>query len=334
LKIALIIVNWNGGDDLLGCLECVATQDRRPDRVIVVDNASQDGSLEAALPRFPFVEAIRLARNAGFAAANNLALRSCDDCDWIALLNPDAFPAPSWLARLAAAAEGHPGHAAFASQLRSAADEGLLDGAGDVYHVSGLAWREAHGSPLRPSEGPRDVFSACAAAALYRRDALVEIGGFDERYFCYLEDVDLGFRLRLRGHGCLYVPEAVVRHVGSGTTGKGSDFSTYHGHRNLVWTFFKDMPAALLALYLPQHALLNVVSLVSFSARGQARVILRAKWDALRGLPAVLRDRRRVQRGRRVRARELLRWMARGWLTPYAVRAARGLMNRDAPKPA
>jgi GT2 family glycosyltransferase len=324
VRIAVVIVNWNGGDTLCECLRSVASQERRPDRVIVVDNASGDGSLETALSRFPFVEPIRLGANVGFAAANNVALQACPDCDGVALLNPDAFPAPSWLARLAAAAEGNPGHAAFASQLRSATDGALLDGTGDVYHVSGLVWREGHGGPLRAAESPREVFSACAAAALYRRAALVEIGGFDERFFCYLEDVDAGFRLRLRGHRCLYVPDAVARHVGSATTGKGSNFSTYHGHRNLVWTFFKDMPGALLALYLPQHLLLNLLSVLWFSARGQARTILRAKWDALRGLPAVLGERRRVQGERRVGARELRRAMARGWRAPYTARARRG----------
>ena len=323
MKIALVIVNWNGGDGLGACLESVAGQERRPDRVVVVDNASRDGSLESALGRFPFVEPIRLEANLGFAAANNVALRACADCDWVALLNPDAFPAPSWLARLVDAAERNPGHAAFASQLRSAADGSLLDGAGDVYHVSGLVWRAGHGGPVPAREEAREVFSACAAAALYRRDALVDIGGFDERYFCYLEDVDLGFRLRLRGHRCLYVPDAVARHVGSSSTGKGSDFSTYHGHRNLVWTFFKDMPAALLALYLPQHVLLNVLSVLWFTARGRPRVILKAKWDALRGLAAVLAERRLVQRARCVEARDLKRSMAHGWRAPYSARARR-----------
>ncbi len=321
LRIAVIIVNWNGGDGLRTCLECLARQERPPDRIVVVDNASADGSLVSALRAFPSVESIPLGTNVGFAAANNVALRACSDCDGVALLNPDAFPTPSWLACLASAAERHPGHAAFASQLRSATDEGLLDGAGDVYHVSGLVWRAGHGGPVPAPEEPREVFSACAAAALYRRDALLEVGGFDERYFCYLEDVDLGFRLRLRGHRCLYVPDAVARHVGSGTTGRGSDFSTYHGHRNLVWTFFKDMPAALLALYLPQHVLLNVVSVLWFSARGRSRVILRAKWDAFRGLAAVFAERRRVQRERRVGARELRRSMARGWRAPYSARS-------------
>jgi GT2 family glycosyltransferase len=324
LKIAVVIVNWNGGDDLGGCLEALARQERPPDRVLVVDNASTDGSLERALPALPAAEAIRLGANVGFAAANNAAMRLCADCDLVALLNPDAFPAPSWLARLAAAAEAHPDCAAFASQLRSAREPDRLDGVGDVYHVSGLVWRDGHGAPLVPADRPREVFSACAAAALYRRQALVEIGGFDERYFCYVEDVDAGFRLRLRGHRCLYVPEAVAHHVGSATTGRGSDFSTYHGHRNLVWTFFKDMPWPLLALYLPQHVALNVLSVAWFSARGQGRAILRAKWDALRGLPAVLRDRREVQRQRRIGSRDLRGAMARGSFTPFSRLVRRG----------
>ena len=323
-RIAVVIVNWNGGDWLRRCLESVASQERRPDRVVVVDNASQDGSLEAALRLFPRVESIRLGTNVGFAAANNVALRACGDCDFVALLNPDAFATPSWLARLAGAAERHPDHAMFASQIRMADDPGRLDGAGDVYHVSGLAWRAGHGTRGPLSDAPREVFSPCAAAALYRRDALLDIGGFDERYFCYLEDVDVGFRLRLRGHRCLYVPDAVVHHVGSGSTGKGSDFSVYHGHRNLVWTFLKDMPASLLALSLPQHLLLNLLSVAWFALHGRGRVILRAKWHALRGLPAVLAERRGVQRQRRAPARELRRAMARGWLTPYFARARRG----------
>jgi GT2 family glycosyltransferase len=331
LKIAVIVVNWNGGDFLRRCLESVTGQQRPADRVIVADNASQDGSLDSALRLFPWVEPLRLPANVGFAAANNAALELCGDCDWIALLNPDAFAAPSWLARLAEAAGAHPGYAMFASQMRLAGDGGRLDGAGDVYHVSGLVWRAGHGQPAPPSDAPREVFSPCAAAALYRRDALADVGGFDERYFCYLEDVDLGFRLRLRGHRCLYVPDALVHHVGSGMTGRASDFSTYHGHRNLVWTFVKDMPSPLLALYLPQHLLANAASLAWFAARGRGRVIARAKWHALRGLPALLRERRRVQKTRRVGARELRRVMARGWRTPYAASGRRDVFATAAP---
>lgn len=326
LKIAVIVVNWNGGEDLRRCLESLAVQERPADRVLVVDNGSSDGSLERALPALPGAEPLRLGRNTGFAAANNAGLRACPDCDWVALLNPDAFAEPGWLARLAAAAESAPEYSFFASQLRRAGDASRLDGAGDVYHVSGLVWRRGHGAPVPAQDAPREVFSPCAAAALYRRDALLDVGGFDERYFCYLEDVDLGFRLRLRGHRCLYVPDSVARHVGSGSSGRDSDFCVYHGHRNLVWTFFKDMPGALLALYLPQHILMNAAGVAVFAARGRARVILKAKWDALRGLPAVFRERRRVQAQARVGGRALRRMMARGWLAPYSARSRRTMV--------
>jgi GT2 family glycosyltransferase len=329
-----VVVNWNAGEWLRRCLESLAAQERRPDRVIVVDNASTDGSTDAAVRLFPRVEVLRLPTNAGFAAANNRALEACRDCDLMALLNPDAFAAPAWLARLEAAAVRNPGHAAFASRMLMADDPRILDGAGDAYHVSGLTWRAGHGTEAPSSDAPREVFSPCAAAALYRRDALDDAGGFDERYFCYVEDVDLGFRLRLRGHRCLYVPEAVVHHVGSGTTGRGSDFTTYHGHRNLVWTFFKDMPGPLLALHLLPHLVLNLATIAWFASHGRARLILRTKWDALRGLPAVLADRRRVQRGRRVSSRQIRAAMRGGWRTPYLPRAQRDPVPESAAPPA
>ena len=124
-------------------------------------------------------------------------------------------------------------------------------------------------------------------------------GGFDEDYFCYVEDVDLGFRLRLAGYRCLYVPQSVAHHVGSGTTGgQHSDFSTYHGHRNLVWTFVKDMPGLLFWLLLPLHVMLNLASLIWFALRGRGGVILRAKRDALLGLPKMWRKRQQIQKSR------------------------------------
>lgn len=109
-----------------------------------------------------------------------------------------------------------------------------LDGIGDVYHLSGLVWRNGYGAALRPDyERGMEIFSACAGAALYRRAALSAIGGFDKGYFCYVEDVDLGFKLRLAGNRAMYVQDAVVRHIGSVSTGGvHSDFAVYYGHRN------------------------------------------------------------------------------------------------------
>jgi GT2 family glycosyltransferase len=326
LKICGVIVNWNSGQLLDQCLTALNRQTLRFSEIIVVDNASTDCSACGIEKRYKGVRLIQLSRNMGFAAANNAAIAEIartKDVQWFALINPDAFAEPDWLAKLMGAATNYPKYASFATRLLAGMDSGLLDGAGDVYHVSGCAWRRGHS---QKAEGRHlkveEIFAPCAGAALYRRDAFEEVGGFDDRYFCYLEDMDLGFRLQLAGYQCLYVPDAVVHHIGSAITGKNSDFTVYHGHRNLVWTYFKNMPWPLFWLYLPQHILLNLASILYFALHGRGRVILKAKWDALKGLPRVLRQRRKVQATRRVGAWELRRLMAKGLLTPYVRRRA------------
>lgn len=293
--VTVIIVNWNGGDMLRRCLNDLLRQTVPPTRILVMDNGSTDGSAEK-VAGLAGVAVRTLGENLGFAAGNNRAFLDCDT-EFVALLNPDAFPEQDWLEKLLAAARAYPDVAAFGSRQMVADVESVVDGLGDVYHLSGLVWRRGHGRSLRAADlVPREIFSPCAGAALYRRDALVDVGGFDEDYFCYLEDVDLGFRLRLAGYRAMSVPDAVVHHVGSATTGgQHSDFSLYHGHRNLVWTFVKDMPGILFWLMLPLHLLLNLASIVWFALQGRGRVILRAKRDALFGLPKMWRKRRQVQ---------------------------------------
>lgn len=319
-KTAVVIVNWNSGGLLERCVEAVQRQTVAAGEVIVVDNASSDGSLEAVVTRFPQVRLVRLAENAGFAKANNIAVRLAEDRTWVALLNPDAFPTPTWLEVLLEAAVRESHYTFFGSRLVRDGEAHVLDGTGDVYHVSGLAWRRGYGQAAQTRVGNEEIFAPCAAAALYLREAFLEVGGFDERYFCYFEDVDLGFRLRLAGHRCLYVASAVVHHVGSGTSGERSDFSIYYGHRNLVWTYVKNMPGRLFWLYLPQHLLLNIVTVLWYVRCGKGPLILSAKRDALCGMQHAWRQRRSIQRRRKAGAEELRRCMARGWLYPYVNR--------------
>jgi GT2 family glycosyltransferase len=317
-SIAVIIVNLNGRGCLERCLQAVKEQSSPPDRVILVDNGSKDGSLEIARRLFPSIETISLSSNVGFAAANNIGVQAAKGAEWVALVNNDAFCDPHWLESLRRAIQERPEYACFGSKIVSDDDANILDGAGDVYHVSGFAWRRFYSRKsaevgLRPIE----AFAASATAVAYRRSVFLEMGGFDEDFFCYFEDVDFGFRLRLAGYRTFYLPSAVVRHMGSNTKGEKSPFSLYYGHRNLVWAFFKNMPALLVLLYLPQHLLFNLLSLVWYTLRGHAGTLARAKADAIIGLPAVLRKRAEVQQKRRVCLLQLRRVMARGVLLPY-----------------
>ncbi len=317
--VAVVVVNWQSSDYLEKCLNGLAEQSMKPERIVVVDNSRDLVQEQFDKMGLLDLRIIRPERNLGFAAANNLGARYAAGCHWLALINPDAFPHRNWLWNLLRAAKENPEFSFFGCRLVKSGSSGILDGTGDAYHTSGLVWRQGHGlAETDLDRAAREIFSPCAAAALYRLDAFLEVGGFDDSYFCFSEDVDLGFRLRLGGHRCLYVPDAVADHVGSGVTGSHSDFSVYHGHRNLVWTYMKDMPGPLLVRYLPQHLLLNLVSILWFSLKGQSKTIMRAKLDALRGIPQVWRKRRAVQAKTRVPS-----WKIRSMMTAGICRFAR-----------
>ena len=313
--VCVVIVNYNSGDLLADCVQSVLAS-RLHAAIYVSDNASQDDSIARLLERVgdhPLVTIVRNERNLGFAAGNNVVLPLCR-AEYILCLNPDAVLAEDALGNLLTAAAEHREFACFAARMVQSKRREILDGAGDAYHVSGLVWRRGYGLPAIDSAHmqPREIFSACAAAALYRRDAIEAAGGFDEDYFCYLEDVDLGFRLRLLGYRCLYVPGALVYHVGSAITGRESDFVVYHGHRNLVWTYVKNMPPALFWLYLPLHIAANIAIVVRYGLRGRWGVMLRAKLDALKTLAPMWRKRRAIQARRVAPAWQLRKVMEKG----------------------
>ena len=304
-SVTVIVVNHGGGLHVLRCLACLADQTLPPARILVIDNASTDGSAAACERAIAadvrldgLAEVWRFATNLGFAAACNRGIHAADT-PLVALLNPDAFPEPEWLERLVAAQSAHPTCVAFGSRQMLADHPDVLDGIGDRYHLGGMAWRQGHGRSIRSDDlGDREIFSACAAAVLYRRDAVTAVGGFDEDFFCYCEDVDLGFRLRLAGHHARYVPDAVVHHVGWASSRSDGRLAAALGHRNLVWTLVKNMPGPLLAASLPAHFLQTILAAVVLARRGHAAAFVRAKLDAVRGFPNVWRKRRQVQASR------------------------------------
>ncbi len=310
-SVGVIIVNFFTAEYLRRCLLALAQQTHSADTILVINNGDRRGELDFVAADYPAVRVLD-QQNIGFAAANNLAIAELENHRWIALLNPDAFPEPAWLEQLLLAAQNYPDIAVFSSQLLQAGNIQLLDGDGDAYHLSGLAWRHNHGRPLLRDPPIREIFSACAAAALYRRDALIDVRCFDNAYFCYFEDVDLGFRLLLRGYRCLHIPSAVVHHIGSGASNgeKNSDFALYYGHRNLVWTFVKNMPGYLFWILLPGHLLLNILEVIWFACGGRGKVICRAKVDAAMALPSIWAQRKVVQGRRTVTPSSILKLMS------------------------
>lgn len=297
VKATVIIVNFNSGARLERALGCLARQTLQDFDVIVFDNGSKDGSERTAPPPSLRIQTIANAENIGFAAANNRAAALAAG-EWLAFLNPDAYAEPGWLGELVAAAARYPRVRAFGSTQIDASEPTRLDGAGDAYHVFGVPYRGHFGWPLArlPDEG--ECFAPCAAAAFWSRETFLSLGGFDESFFCYGEDVDLGFRHRLAGGRSIQVPRAVVRHEGSGITGRRSDFTVFHGHRNRIWTFVKNMPSPLFEAALPFHLLINAYLLIRLSLIGSGRAYVRALIAAARGMRPVLAARRRVQAGR------------------------------------
>lgn len=211
--VAAVVPNWNGARWLGACLASLRAQERAFDELIVVDNGSSDGSADGLGDD---VRVIALGRNRGFAAAANAGLRATG-ADWVALVNSDVELAPDWLAAMIAA--GQPDDvASVAGKMVSLHDPGVLDDTGDFLRRDGVCEQRGHGhrDDGRWDE-PGEVFAACAGAALVRRGTALAIGGFDERFFSYLEDVDLGLRLRLAGWRTAYAPAAVARHAGGGS---------------------------------------------------------------------------------------------------------------------
>jgi GT2 family glycosyltransferase len=294
----VIIVNFNSGDRLSRCLDCLRRQTVREFETLVIDNNSTDDSLQSANIGERPVRLIRSSENIGFAAANNRGARDARG-KWIALLNPDAYPEPDWFERLKKACEQYPQMTAFGSLQLNATTPETLDGAGDVCSAWGIAYRGGFGTVRDKIREEGECFAPCAAAAMYLREKFLSLGGFDERFFCYGEDVDFGFRLRNAGGKALQVNSAVVLHEGSGVSGRHSAFTVYHGHRNRIWLYYKNMPLALYCVTAPMRIVADVALMAKAAFQGRLGDYLRAIVDGYGGLAGFNEDRKEISRMRK-----------------------------------
>ena len=298
MQLVVVIVNYNSTSLLQRCLSALRRQTRVPDKIVVVDNASTDPKVLPELTALGQIEVIYNLTNQGYGAAINRACQDLAQDDLLICLNPDAFPEPGCLAALETAADEYPEVGSFATLMLNADNPHIIDGAGDLQSISGHARRRGHGklrSTLQLADGK--VFAACGGACLYRVSAFRHVGGFDESYFMYSEDSDLGFRLQMAGFSCRFVSTAVVHHQGSATTGGyGSDFCVFHGNRNVVWLTVKNFPSVLLPLAALSHVVIATLLALQMLVLGQLGVFLRGKWAGVRQMGGAWRARKTVQR--------------------------------------
>jgi len=298
-QVRIIVVNWNGRIFLEDCLQSLRRQTYRSFSVTLVDNGSTDGSLAFVSGRFPEVQVVALMENQGFARANNCALRDLTT-PYAALLNNDAVADPCWLESLVEALEQTKEACFAASKMLYYDRPEVIDRCGDGYTRAGAGLLRGRGEPAGHYRLREWIFGACAGAALYRTSMLKDIGLFNGDFFLLYEDVDLSFRAQLKGYKCLYVPEALVYHRGSGSLVHDSPLSVYYGHRNLEWVYIQNMPARLIPRTIVPHIIYNIAALCYFVAHGRGMDYFRAKKDALKGLKRALKKRRQIQDGRTV----------------------------------
>jgi GT2 family glycosyltransferase len=290
-----------------------------------VDNASTDGSVEHVRVRWPCVRVVRSTANLGFAAGNNVGMRAARGRHLV-LLNTDTRVLPGWLSALVSAAELEPSIGAVTSKLVFLADPGEIQNAGSLLLSDGSgADRGFHERDTGQYQRREEVFGACGAAVLYRREMLEDVGGFDETFFNYYEDTDLSWRMRLRGWKVLYEPAAVVHHVHTGSSGEWSPFFTFHVDRNRLFMILKNAPPEMVLQSVGHFAGLSgknaartLLGRVTQPPRtlqqadlgpGRARIHVDVVRSVLRHMPEMLAKRRTIRGRRTVGDSEIEKWL-------------------------
>jgi GT2 family glycosyltransferase len=313
--VSVIIVNLNRRELLGRCLESLRKQTFSDFQVIVVDNASSDGSLEflQSLGE-PRLQVVALSSNKGFAGGCNAGIARAEG-RYIATLNNDAEAEPRWLEELVTGIESNPAVGMCASKILFHGDRKRIDKAGHLIYPDGLNHGRGSGEPdCGQFEQREEVLFPDAAGALYRREMLDVIGLFDEYFFAYGDDADLGLRGRLAGWTCLYIPTAIVYHVHSATAGEFSPLKAFLIERNRIWVAVKTFPLSLLLVspfftlvrfaYHAYGSLFMVGSSGKYAAESSrtqlALMILKAYWSGLKFFPEMWRARRKIRRFARI----------------------------------
>jgi len=317
--VTVVIPTLSADRRLVECLDALAQQTRRDFEVVIVDNSGQ-GLVRAGEAGRRGASVIEPQYNVGFGAAINLGFRQSRS-PYLAALNDDAAPRAEWIGELVAAAEAHPEAGMFASQVRFYGEE-HLDSAGMVIARDGSSKQRGHLFPAGEFEREEEVLLPSGSAAMYRRAMLEQIGLFDEDFFLYCEDTDLGLRARWAGWSCIYVPGATVEHHYSHSAGRASRLKAYYVERNRLFVVAKNFPAlmlwvvpfATLARYWwhIRSIALGRGTAAQFRREGNsglrlAVIVMRAHWALARNAGSLWRKRREIRRRAKLSAVQFAR---------------------------
>lgn len=308
-RLSVVIPNWNGREDIGDCLDSLAAQSLKNIQTIVVDNGSQDGSVEFIRQHYPWAIVIPQATNLGFAGGVNTGIRSSTGT-FIALLNNDAVANKDWAERLVESMD----HADIAASLMIRSYDKRIDSAGEALSKWGIPYPTARGREVaQMPEQDVDIFAASGGASVYSRQMLQQIGMFDPQFFAYVEDVDISFRARLAGYRVVLNPQARVLHKVGATSGKLGHFARYQLLKNTHFLLLKNMPFGLFMRMLPRFVYVQILLLGAAIKNGAGLVALKAYGVVLVSMPITLYKRRRIQTSRTIPVADIAAFLTSHW---------------------
>ena len=300
-RVSVVIPNYNGKDYLADCVDSLMKQSVRRFEIIIVDDASTDGSMQEIMERFPAegawpeISYIRHFQNRGFCASVNDGIAAAK-AEYVILLNNDTVADTDFVKNLWNAIRRSDDIFSVSSRMISLKDKEKLDDCGDLYCALGWAFAPARDKSTGSYKKRAEVFAACGGASIYRKKALMELGGFDEAHFAYLEDMDVGYRAKLRGCRNMYEPKAVVWHAGSATSGsRYNKFKVKISARNNIYMISKNMPWWQILINLPFLLAGTVIKQVFFIRKRLGSTYLAGVLEGIRlSLSEGAKERRRL----------------------------------------
>lgn len=294
MGVSVVIPNYNGEKYIKKCLDSLMVQSLKPDEIIVVDNNSTDGSLELLNNDFrDKVCIIALEKNTGFSVAVNKGIKASKG-EFVVLLNNDTELDKDWLKELHSVIQKDNKIFSCCSKMIRYDNRNIIDDAGDEYSILGWSFKRGDGKSIKYYQDTEEVFSSCAGAAIYRKTILDEIGYFDEKFFAYLEDIDISYRARSFGYKNYYAHKAKVYHIGSATSGsRHNSFKVRLAARNNIFLIYKNMPIIQFIINLPFILLGILIKSIYFTLKGLGKSYILGLKDGIVGIKNI--DRVRIK---------------------------------------